>query len=492
MFDNEYDFPDSTNSDDVVEFFKEFQIAQREVFEWLRNEYHQQRMPTRFQRDVDAINGDTWYKNYQIKECQTNNKSSLCKISHVKNEKVESNTSEISELFDDLEKTNKTTWKSGTSYDENFQSSTHHDENDDVAAERINDRNIKLEQLLSVSDHREIPGPNYSPNQFNIKARLNAKQFLAKQQNAIHEIEMKHQHLDADDAVAEKPKSLFLGLNGNQLREASSNSHFPLTFKLDTSSNDMKRSSDQNQKLQQFEHHFDDEINQKRNDLFDEIHENLDGKHSQKKQSLKSLHRVKRRDVQMDVDVINRLLSERKLSMKEFLKNYEGKDDDTINDIFAKLSNVDNMNNVNEIRDNENANATSTATTTTAKQEMNNGNEIHKLVNLNADLKRHIKPHLVEPKYTKLKDSSKISNTKIDNMMSDLVEFINDLVNDQIEMRTCITLTPELENFYSELIGRRNFNEESSDYLDDENERYSRFLTPKKRLTRKVCLFNLM
>lgn len=82
---------------------------------------------------------------------------------------------------------------------------------------------------------------------------------------------------------------------------------------------------------------------------------------------------------------------------------------------------------------------------------------MHKLVDSNEKLKHHIKPHLTDPKYTKLKDSSKLSSIKIDNMMSDLVEFINELVDDQIQMRSCIPLTPELKEYYSKLMGRHIF-----------------------------------
>lgn len=118
-------------------------------------------------------------------------------------------------------------------------------------------------------------------------------------------------------------------------------------------------------------------------------------------------------------------------------------------------------------------------------------------MNSNQKLKYHI--NLSEPNYTKLKDSSKLSSIKIDNMMSDLVEFINELVDDQIHMRTCIPLTPELRDFYKKLMGREVGDEDSTDNeIDDEDygdegERYEksveRFLTPRKRFARKVVRF---
>lgn len=80
-------------------------------------------------------------------------------------------------------------------------------------------------------------------------------------------------------------------------------------------------------------------------------------------------------------------------------------------------------------------------------------------------------------------------------MMADLVEFINELVEDQIRMKSCIPLTPELKEFYKQLMGR-SIDEDPSDdnqrdvVYGDEGERYEesveKFLTPKRRFTRKV------
>lgn len=76
-------------------------------------------------------------------------------------------------------------------------------------------------------------------------------------------------------------------------------------------------------------------------------------------------------------------------------------------------------------------------------------------------------------------------------MMSDLVGFINELVDDQIQMRSCIPLTPELRVFYSQLMGHK-IDEDSSDNqddVDDGGERYERFLKPKRRFTRTAVSF---
>lgn len=121
---------------------------------------------------------------------------------------------------------------------------------------------------------------------------------------------------------------------------------------------------------------------------------------------------------------------------------------------------------------------------------------VHKLVDGNEKLKHHIKPKLTAPTYAVLKDSSKLSSIKISSMMSDLVEFINELVDDQIRMRSCIPLTSELKDFYRKLMGRNVDDDSQSDDVndgDDEGERYEksvvRFLTPRKRFTRKVVSF---
>lgn len=279
---------------------KDFEVSQKSVFQWIRDEYRLQQMPTRLQRDVGSLNGDTWYKNYQIKECQTSNKSSFCNGYHVKHEQQLEHAPQISELFDDLDKPAM----SGRSDSKKI-----HSNGDDAAAERINDKtmkNFKPEQVAPVSDRREVVDSNYSPK---IGGLLNTKQFLAKQQNAIREIEMKHQHLSSTDDAKTPPKEELMELNGNQLQGTSSNSHFPFTFHLDTSSGDTVNG------LNGQPQHFDDQLSQKKNELSDE----LDLKLSQQEQSdLPMLHRVKRDDANMDV--INRLMTSREL--ENFLQSH--------------------------------------------------------------------------------------------------------------------------------------------------------------------------
>lgn len=288
-------------------------MAQKEVFEWLRDEYRFYKMPSRLQRDVDAVNGDTWYKNYQIKECQSSsNKSSFCKGHHVGQK--EKHAPEISELFDDLNEKDKATWSTTVkereaSDGEKLQLPTHRESLDNSNnivgdfAERINDKNMKLEHqeqhLFPVSDHRDS---NYSPN---IEARLSAKHYLAQQQNAIREIEMKHQHQHLPSDDHREPSKKLMGVNEIQLGDTSSNS--------DLSSNDIKRSL-LGQK-QTNSKHLDDQIDQKKNDLYDEVNDKL-SRHEQ--QGLQTLHRVKRRDTsEINKEVIKRLSKEK---LEEFLQ----------------------------------------------------------------------------------------------------------------------------------------------------------------------------
>lgn len=277
------------------DFFKEFEIAKKEVFEWIRDEYRLRRTPSRLQRrDVDAVNGDTWYRNYQIKECQGSNKSSFCNGQQHAGREA-NRAPEISELFDELD--GKPTQSDGGK----LQAQTHHSNGADGK---------NIQHLLPVQ-HQPVGGDHYP----SIEARLSAKQFLAKEQNAVHEIEMKHRHLPADNDGEASEKML----NGNQLPGTSLNSNFPLTSNLDTS----KRSTGQQQKLAaaartpaQPTRHFDDQLDQKRNDLFDEVDEKLSKK---EQQGLVALHRVKRRDV----NEINRLMTNGKNNFDEFVKPSE-------------------------------------------------------------------------------------------------------------------------------------------------------------------------
>lgn len=302
---------DNDINGDALEFWKEFKTAQKDVFQWIRDEY---RLPSRHQRDLDAINGDSWYRSYQIKECQAGNKSSFCNGHNNVEHKSEKHDPEISDM---LNAKYKPTWSLSQVEEKDDggerKAATHRDNADDkTMLERTNDKNMKLEHLFPVSDHR---GSNYSPNQLNIEARLSAKHILAKQQNAIREIELKHQHLNVVDGASESK-----GLSENQLQATSSNSNFPSTFNFDTSSNGLKRTSGQ-QQLKRQHRRYDDQLSQKRNDLFDEVDEKLSKK---EQQGLQELHRVKRRGDDDDYG-INRLeTNEKQFDFDEFLQSRDG------------------------------------------------------------------------------------------------------------------------------------------------------------------------
>lgn len=57
---------------------------------------------------------------------------------------------------------------------------------------------------------------------------------------------------------------------------------------------------------------------------------------------------------------------------------------------------------------------------------------VHDLINVNEKLKQYVKPYLMEPKYDKLKDPTKLNAIKSDEMMNDLVDSITELVEDQV------------------------------------------------------------
>jgi hypothetical protein len=103
-------------------------------------------------------------------------------------------------------------------------------------------------------------------------------------------------------------------------------------------------------------------------------------------------------------------------------------------------------------------------------------------------LKKHIKPFLIEPKYEKLKDPSKINAIKTGEMMKDLASSVNELVEDQIHMRTCIQLTGELKKFYNDLMGKQIYaDDDGQDYEDFEvDDDIEEFLAPKKRFARNI------
>lgn len=95
-----------------------------------------------------------------------------------------------------------------------------------------------------------------------------------------------------------------------------------------------------------------------------------------------------------------------------------------------------------------------------------------------------------EPQYSTLKDPYQLKSNKMNSEMTNLVSYINELVNDQIQMRSCIQLTPELQKFYAELMGKGNENavDDNAGRNKKSVENYS--LTHRKFKRNAVSLIN--
>ena len=73
--------------------------------------------------------------------------------------------------------------------------------------------------------------------------------------------------------------------------------------------------------------------------------------------------------------------------------------------------------------------------------------------------------------------------------MSELVSYINELVNDQVQMRSCIPLTQELQDFYQQLMARESA---GNVMFDDDDSSIKKFLMTKKKSKRNVVSFGLL
>ena len=298
------------------------------MFEWLQDEFHfylNDKIPARAKRDIVAENGDDWYRSF---ECRVNNKS--CSIGMPFNDNGQRSVKKISGLLGNVELVDN------VKQEQRIQSTIRNNRVDDDVGEklhapkphnndngRINDKNMEGEQHLAfdVSDHirTDIHAENSNDNSA-INGLLNVRASIAAKENEIHEIEMRHQkHLTSSsssssssslsmlpDSSSSHTSSTYLDenlLNDNQLddvakreqqhrqmmiNEYSSNSNFHSN--LDTSlENNVKRSSGQKQI------HYDDQLDKKQNNLFDELKDMSNFQHQMRFNE--PHHRVKRRDV---------------------------------------------------------------------------------------------------------------------------------------------------------------------------------------------------
>ncbi|XP_070506864.1 histone H2B.v2-like [Chironomus tepperi] len=563
-----------TEANDSSEFFQQLKNAQTEVFEWLQDEFHfylNDNNPARIKRDIVAENGDDWYRNF---ECRVNNKS--CSIGMPLNDVGHRSVNKISELLGNVDLVQKHRIQSTMRYNrvdddvgEKLQAPKPH--NNDNG--RINDKNMEgeIEQqkqhlAYDVSDHRTNIHAKNSNDNSAINGLLNVRASIAAKENEIHEIEMRHQkHLTDSssssssmlpDSTSSHTSSTYLDenlLNDNQLddvdkreqnlqhkreqhrqmmiNEYTSNSNFHSNH--DTSlENDVKRSSGQKQI------HYDDQLDTKQNNLYDELKDMSNFQHQMRFNE--PHHRVKRRDVinqinyrsEKDFDGLDNSIDYDNDEMNynnSLVKNDNQQHVNTsavttkqdMNNVNEKISNDKSDYNESVNNNNETIGKMPTSSSNNAKiikkrdigdlpsrsqhehlysikgrqkiSDLISGelpNEIvkavNKLVNSNDMLRRYVKPHLNEPNYTILKDSTRMSSIKINNMMSELSSYINELVNDQVQMKSCIPLTPELQEFYEQLTGRNQKESAGNVIYDDDDNSIQKFLMTKRKTKRNV------
>lgn len=294
-------------NDDTSECFERFRTAKSEVFKWLEDEYRLileggggNSMRTMQQRERrEALDGDAEYKKFLENERRVNDKS------YPNDGQVESHL-EVSKVMlpplyrDAVEQ-----------HAEQIQSKVEKLHNNGELSDN-NDASWQMQLLQDVSNHyhphRSHHTETDSNYNANIEGRLNTKMSLASEQNAIHEIGLKYQHLrENNELTTEKDHAAENLLSEKQLLdviELPSNNNFQQPEKWasydDDSSlpqllhaSDLKRSSMASQMQRR---HFDDQTSHEKNDLWDEVDDKL-SKTEQQGLQLVPLHRVKRRDV---------------------------------------------------------------------------------------------------------------------------------------------------------------------------------------------------
>lgn len=242
----------------------------------------------------EALDGEAEYKKFLENERRVNDKS-------YPNGQEESSHVEVSKVMPPLNH-NAAVEK----HEEPIQSKVEKLHNNGELSEN-NDASWQMQLLQDVSNHyphrshHTKADSNYNAN---IEGRLNTKMSLASEQNAIHEIGLKYQHLrDNNELTADKDHVAENLLSEKQLLdviESPSNNNFQQPQKWssyddDSSSpqllhaSDLKRSSTADQMQRR---RFDDQTSKEKNELWDEIEDKLS-----KTEQLVPLHRVKRRDV---------------------------------------------------------------------------------------------------------------------------------------------------------------------------------------------------
>ncbi|CAO1412420.1 unnamed protein product [Diamesa hyperborea] len=488
-------------------------------------------------------NGDTWYTNYRTIECQQENNSdkSFCKGFHSKESEpfASSNSNmqrqpEFSAQFDELKDDEK----------------NHAIVKEDAKNENINNLHKDIhvvealtqqENTASGTDDDDINNKqfnsNYDMTNSKLQARFNAKKFMERERMKLTDIESgwkQHKY--------NSPVSSVLGVvpkmspSDNQLMANDQNSsNFNYNFDINPSRENNnfaplsmvdKRSLSESPPI-----HYNDQLSKEKNDLFQsEANSKLSKKEQDQKQP--QANRELKRDVdgKIKLKISNKLMQQGLgaelpsdvYGFEDFYSKIKRhplpQDEQQVHQSneyqFKKIPNYNRFKRENNIRKlmsqkdgqikidengtilkaqtNPELNTNDDDRKTTDKSTHSDSEiptAVHKMVESSEKLKNHIKPYLQEPKYTKLKDPSKLNSIKSNEMMNDLVGSISDLIEDQIQMRTCIPLSPELKEFYETLMGKKMDNIEEQhedDYEQDYKENVKQFVNPKKRLIRNI------
>lgn len=298
---------------DSSECFESFHMAKIDIFKWIEDEYQsifKGKSPILTLQDRikrESLDGETDYIMFLQNERRSDKSYQNKENSHVEVPKLP--LKNVAEIPSNTEK-EKIQSKAEKLYSNN--NSGKYSENNVKTMNAGTEWQVQLLQDMSnhFESHHTKTDSNYDAS---IEGRLNTKLSLASEQNAIHEIGLNYQHLRNDDEFTTEKVHAEKLLNENQLShqiESSLNNNFhqiwsPYNSPTDSPSPPQlltgKRSTGQMQKqLKNRHNHYqrDDQMSNKKNDLWDEIEEKLSKTEQQGlHQSFVPLHRVKRRDV---------------------------------------------------------------------------------------------------------------------------------------------------------------------------------------------------